>query len=134
MIKRRWSTLELLAKLVTQYEVEQFYYEEAALLDAHRYRDWYDLFTDDTHYFMPIRRTRTRREMDKEFTKPGEIAYFDDDKMLLNGRGLEVRIGHVVGGGPAVTHAAHGAQRARRSRTGARSSTSRRTSTSTARG
>ena len=74
----------VLAKLVTQYEVEQFYYEEAALLDAHRYRDWYDLFTDDTHYFMPIRRTRTRREMDKEFTKPGEIAYFDDDKMLMN--------------------------------------------------
>ncbi len=83
----------LLAKIVTQYEVEQFYYAEAALLDAHRYRDWYDLFTDDTHYFMPIRRTRTRREMDKEFTKPGEIAYFDDDKMLLNGRVLKFESG-----------------------------------------
>ena len=83
----------LLAKLVTQYEVEQFYYAEAALLDAHRYRDWYDLFTDDTHYFMPIRRTRTRRELDKEFTKPGEMAYFDDDKMLLNGRVLKFESG-----------------------------------------
>ena len=75
-----------LAKLLRQYAVEQFYYEEAALLDAHRYADWAALFTDDTHYFMPIRRTRTRRELDKEFTKPGEMAYFDDDKMILLGR------------------------------------------------
>ena len=63
--------------------------EEAAILDEHRYADWIELFTDDTHYFMPIRRTRTRRELDKEFTKPGEMAYFDDDKMLLNGRVLK---------------------------------------------
>jgi biphenyl 2,3-dioxygenase beta subunit len=76
----------VLANMATQYQVEQFYYEEAALLDAHKYGDWAQLFTDDTHYFMPIRRTRTRREMDKEFTKPGEMAYFDDDKMILLGR------------------------------------------------
>ena len=83
----------LRAKLVTQYEVEQFYYEEAALLDAHKYAEWVELFADDTHYFMPIRRTRSKRELDKEFTKPGEMAYFDDDKMMLNGRALKFASG-----------------------------------------
>ncbi len=79
-----------LSRMLLQDDVEQFYYEEAAILDEHRYADWIELFTDDTHYFMPIRRTRARnvRELDKEFTKPGEMAYFDDDKMLLNGRVL----------------------------------------------
>jgi biphenyl 2,3-dioxygenase beta subunit len=35
---------------------------------------------------MPIRRTRLQRELDQEFTKPGEMAFFDDTKPLLAGR------------------------------------------------
>jgi 3-phenylpropionate/cinnamic acid dioxygenase small subunit len=75
-----------IAAMVLQYEVERFYYDEAALLDSHRYEEWLALFADDAHYFMPIRRTRMQRELDKEFTKPGEMAFFDDTKMLLDGR------------------------------------------------
>src|SRR5262249_57497732 len=75
-----------IAAAVRHYEVERFYYDEAALLDTHRYEEWLALFSDDAHYFMPIRRTRTQREMDKEFTKPGEMAFFDDTKILLAGR------------------------------------------------
>jgi len=71
---------------VRQYEVARFYYDEAALLYAHRYEEWLALFTDDARYFMPIRRTRMQRELDKEFTQPGEVAFFDDDKTLLAGR------------------------------------------------
>jgi biphenyl 2,3-dioxygenase beta subunit len=74
------------AAMLLQYEVERFYYDEAALLDAHRYDEWIALFSDDAHYFMPIRRTRMQRELDKEFTKPGEMAFFDDTKTLLAGR------------------------------------------------
>jgi 3-phenylpropionate/cinnamic acid dioxygenase small subunit len=77
---------QLLAAMLLQYQVEQFLYAEAALLDAHDYERWVALFTDDTHYFMPIRRTRLRRELSKEFTKPGEMAYFDDDKTMLTMR------------------------------------------------
>jgi biphenyl 2,3-dioxygenase beta subunit len=73
----------LLADALRQFELERFYTEEAALLDAHRYEHWVQLFSDDTHYFMPIRRTRLRRELDKEFTQPGEMAYFDDNKEFL---------------------------------------------------
>ena len=68
----------LVAAMVLQYQVEKFYYDEAALLDAHDYEPWVALFSDDTHYFMPIRRTRLRRELAQEFTQPGEMAYFDE--------------------------------------------------------
>ncbi len=77
---------DLMAAMVRQYEIERFYYDEAALLDDRRYEEWVELFSDDTHYFMPIRRTRSRRELDKEFTRPGEMAFFDDDKSGLLGR------------------------------------------------
>lgn len=77
---------ERIAAMVRQFEVEQFYYDEAALLDAHRYHEWLDLFTEDVFYFMPLRRTRMQREMDKEFTQPGEMAFFDDNKKQLTGR------------------------------------------------
>ncbi|MTD55678.1 3-phenylpropionate/cinnamic acid dioxygenase subunit beta [Amycolatopsis sp. RM579] len=72
--------------MLRQYQVEKFYHDEAALLDAHDYEHWVELFSEDTHYFMPIRRTRLRRELRKEFTKPGEMAYFDDDKAILTAR------------------------------------------------
>src|SRR5215470_3834643 len=84
---------ERVAAAVRQYEVERFYYDEAALLDAHRYEEWLALFSDDARYFMPIRRTRMQRELDKEFTQPGEMAFFDDDKMLLAGRIAKLQTG-----------------------------------------
>jgi biphenyl 2,3-dioxygenase beta subunit len=84
---------ESIAVVVLQYEVERFYYDEAALLDAHRYDEWFALFADDAHYFMPIRRTRMARELDKEFTQPGEMAFFDDDKTLLAGRIEKLKTG-----------------------------------------
>lgn len=72
--------------MLLHYQVEQFLFDEAALLDSHRYEEWLELFTDDTHYFVPIRRTRMQHELDLEFTQPGQMAFFDDNKMLLQGR------------------------------------------------
>lgn len=37
-----------------QHEVEQFLYHEAALLDARRFDEWLELFTDDAEYLAPI--------------------------------------------------------------------------------
>src|SRR5215510_6660484 len=73
----------LMSAMLLQFEVERFLYHEAALLDARRFEEWIELFSDDAHYFMPIRRTRTRQELDREFTKPGEMAFFDDSKQVL---------------------------------------------------
>ena len=81
------------AAMLLHYEVERFYYDEAALLDAHQYEEWLALFSDDAHYFMPIRRTRAKRELDQEFTQPGEMAYFSDTKTLLAGRVEKLKSG-----------------------------------------
>jgi len=76
-----------------QYEVEQFLYAEAALLDARRYREWLGLMADDIHYWMPIRRTVTLSDLDLEFTKSGDMAYFDDDWGLLEMRVKKLEAG-----------------------------------------
>ncbi|HLK24530.1 MAG TPA: 3-phenylpropionate/cinnamic acid dioxygenase subunit beta [Caulobacteraceae bacterium] len=78
---------------LVQYEVEQFLYAEAALLDARRYRDWLGLVADDVHYWMPIRRTVTQSDIELEFTKPGEMAYFDDDRAILEMRVKKLEAG-----------------------------------------
>ena len=76
-----------------QFEVEQFLYQEAALLDARRYRDWLALIADDIHYWMPIRRTVTTSDIEREFTKPGDMAFFDDDRALLEMRVKKLEAG-----------------------------------------
>ena len=72
--------------MLRQYEVEQFYYEEAAILDARRFADWLALLTPDVHYWMPIRRTVMNADIENEFTRPGAMAFFDDDKTMLEAR------------------------------------------------
>ncbi len=80
--------------LLLQYEVEQFYYHEAALLDGRRYRDWLALFTPDTNYWMPLRRTKTSKDLDKEFTPRGAMALFDDDYEMLASRVKKLETGY----------------------------------------
>ncbi|WP_432984042.1 3-phenylpropionate/cinnamic acid dioxygenase subunit beta [Dactylosporangium sp. CA-233914] len=87
------AATEALARMLLQYRVEQFYYDEAAILDRHAYDEWVQLFTDDTHYFMPIRRTMLRRNLAKEFTQPGEMAFFDDNKQMLEARAVKFATG-----------------------------------------
>ena len=76
----------LLEKAALQYEVEQFLYREAALLDDRRFADWFALIADDIHYWMPIRRTVTVDNLDREYTDREGMAYFDDDKADLRMR------------------------------------------------
>ena len=88
-----WETMAPSERALLQYEVEQFLYAEAALLDARRFRDWLGLLADDIHYWMPIRRTVSTADLDLEFTKPGEMAYFDDDRGLLEMRVKKLQAG-----------------------------------------
>jgi len=87
------APLSLAALALLQFEVEQFLYAEAALLDARRYRDWLGLVADDIHYWMPIRRNVTTADLDLEFTRPGEMAYFDDDRLMLEMRVRKLEAG-----------------------------------------
>ncbi len=82
------------AKVCLQYEVEQFFYAEAALLDERRFSEWLELLTDDIHYWMPIRRTTTAKDIENEFTEIGQMAFFDDDKELLTARVRKMAVGY----------------------------------------
>ena len=85
--------MSLAERALLQHEVEQFLYAEAALLDARRYRDWLALIADDIHYWMPIRRTVSAADSQREFTKPGDMAFFDDDRTLLEMRVRKLEAG-----------------------------------------
>ena len=88
-----WAKTGPAERAVLQYEVEQFLYAEAALLDGRRYRDWLALMAEDVEYWMPLRRTVTNSDIEREFTKPGEVAYFDDDYGYLEMRVKKLEAG-----------------------------------------
>jgi len=88
-----FENLSLQERMLKTYEAEEFLYREAALLDDRKLDEWLELLTDDIHYWMPIRRTTTAREVEKEFTEPGGMAFFDDDKKMLTMRVQRLAIG-----------------------------------------
>ncbi|MBL7487658.1 3-phenylpropionate/cinnamic acid dioxygenase subunit beta [Frankia sp. AgB1.9] len=65
------------------FEVAQFYYEEAELLDEGRYTDWLDLLDDDLDYWMPTRTNRLRRQQALSVAARGEAAFYDETKESL---------------------------------------------------
>ena len=81
-----YHDLGLQEQMLLRFEAEEFLYLEASLLDERRYEDWLALLTDDIHYWMPIRRTTTAKDVANEFTRPGGMAFFDDDKKTLSMR------------------------------------------------
>lgn len=73
------ASLPLAERMALHFLVEQFLFQEADLLDRRCYREWFELVAEDVHYWMPIRRTVSVRDIDREFTRIGDMAYFDDD-------------------------------------------------------
>src|ERR1700750_1012957 len=65
------------------FEVEQFYYEEAELLDDGRFADWLELLADDLDYWMPTRTNRLRRQQALSIAARGEAAFYDETKESL---------------------------------------------------
>ena len=55
-----------------------FVYEEARLIDEKRFDEWYELFTEDAFYWMPL----TRGQPDGE----NHTSLFYEDKLLLRVR------------------------------------------------
>lgn len=62
------------------YEVEQFLYDEADLLDEGRFAEWLELMAPDLRYWAPVRSNRAYRERHKEMSPPGESAYFEESR------------------------------------------------------
>jgi 3-phenylpropionate/cinnamic acid dioxygenase small subunit len=83
-----------LARLLLKEEVEAFLYHEAELLDERRYEEWLDLFTEDIHYFMPLRRNVPHDEPEREFTRAGtDVNWFDEGKDTLTRRVKQILTG-----------------------------------------
>ena len=83
-----------LSRLLLKQEVEEFLYGEAELLDERRYEEWLDLFTDDAHYWMPMRRNVPCGETEREFTRQGvDVNWFDEGKDTLTRRVRQILTG-----------------------------------------
>ncbi len=82
------------AEVRLRLEIEDFLYNEADLLDDHKYEDWLDLFTEDARYFMPMRRNVSSEEMETENTaEKHEMSWFDEGKPTLIKRVQQIRTG-----------------------------------------
>jgi 3-phenylpropionate/cinnamic acid dioxygenase small subunit len=83
-----------LARLLLKEEVEAFLYREAELLDERQYEEWLDLFTEDAHYFMPMRRNVPHDQPEREFTRAGtDVSWFDEGKDTLTRRVKQILTG-----------------------------------------
>ena len=73
-----------ITRVLLKYEVEEFLYQEAELLDERRFDDWLEILTEDIRYWMPIRRNVKSGELEREFTRQGQdINWFDEGKDTL---------------------------------------------------
>ena len=94
MAELKSITEDSIEQLLLQQRVEKFLYMEARLLDERRLTEWLDLFAEDIHYFMPIRRNIKFGDWDLEYSDPEtEISYFDEGKDILTGRVRQINTG-----------------------------------------
>jgi 3-phenylpropionate/cinnamic acid dioxygenase small subunit len=81
-------------ELRLRFEVEEFLYREADLLDEQRFEEWLDLFTEDARYYMPIRRNVPVDKRDNENTRERrDMSWFDESKETLRKRVAQIRTG-----------------------------------------
>ena len=84
------------AFIALKYELEDWLYQEAELIDERQFEQWLECFTDDLVYFMPIRRNvKFGEHAERENTPQGEgISWFDEDKWTLTKRVEQILTGH----------------------------------------
>ncbi len=86
----------LIEKISVQYRVEQFYYREAELLDEGLWDEWYQQFTPELRYYMPVRSNldtvpqtaadptaQTAVQAGPGTPSPQLLAFFDDSYVEL---------------------------------------------------
>lgn len=75
------------------WDIQQFYFKEADLLDERRFDQWLELLHEDIEYRMPLARNMRRDAIKQEFTAPGEIAWFDEGIATLRQRVAQIATG-----------------------------------------
>lgn len=86
---------ERAARLALTYEVQDFLYREAELIDERRFDEWLALLDDELVYFMPIRRNvKYGEHAARENTREGEgISWFEEDKWTMTKRVEQIQTG-----------------------------------------
>ncbi len=69
-----------------QWRVEQFLYAEARMLDNREFERWFELLSDDVHYYMPVRAWVYEDQLRDGFDAGFGGANFDDDKQRMGYR------------------------------------------------
>jgi 3-phenylpropionate/cinnamic acid dioxygenase small subunit len=82
-----------LAYLDLMREIEDFFYNEADLLDEREYDKWLDLLTEDVVYWMPMRKNVSYANREDDITVEDDVAWFHDDKETLRKRVKQIQTG-----------------------------------------
>lgn len=75
------------------WDIQQFYFREADLLDERRFDKWLELLHEDIQYRMPLARNVRRDAMDQEYSAKGEAAWFDEGINTLRQRVAQIGTG-----------------------------------------
>lgn len=75
------------------WDIQQFYFLEADLLDERRFDQWLELLHEDIEYRMPLARNMRRDATDREYTAEGEVAWFDEGIVTLRQRVAQIATG-----------------------------------------
>jgi 3-phenylpropionate/cinnamic acid dioxygenase small subunit len=81
------------------WQIEQFLYKEARLIDDRKLDDWLDLWTMDCRYHVPVRQNLTPPigegllPIEDELSDDDGVAWIDDDKIMLFARVMRLRTG-----------------------------------------
>jgi len=86
-------TQERLSYIDLMREVEDFFYNEADLLDEREYDKWLELLTEDIVYWMPMRKNVSFKDRAKDTTAEDDLAWFYDDKDTLRKRVKQIQTG-----------------------------------------
>jgi 3-phenylpropionate/cinnamic acid dioxygenase small subunit len=86
-------TRERLGYLDLMREIEDFFHNEADLLDERKYDQWLDLLTEDIVYWMPMRKNVSYANRDQDITAEDDVAWFHDDKETLTKRVKQIQTG-----------------------------------------
>ena len=85
---------QALERALLTLEISEFLYAEAELLDERCFDQWLDLFTDDAHYWMPLRQNVPFGEQQRENTSHADgISWFDEGKATLKSRVDQIKTG-----------------------------------------
>jgi dibenzofuran dioxygenase beta subunit len=72
-------------------DIEAFLYAEARMLEVNRFDDWLHCFTNDVHYWMPVRQSVDSGNASA--MARDTFCLFDDDKKSLELRVLRIKTG-----------------------------------------